>query len=229
MASGFPIKLSWLFFLAFIFSQKTIWENAEDFIDIHFEPDDDLTSNYSQRIRVVPVDKHEHWQQKLQLENNHFHFGWRIDKPSSSESIQNSKAFAVTRIKSYQIILGNTRVQTGNSLLFGSDYSLIKSPYSLGSLGKLRWKISPYLGSKTSSNPQGLFLLRDNEKIDFFTGYEKSNLYSGFRFQAKNQTVVLSGFFPKNDSYSVSTSYQYVIGYLNISSKSAFHSSSFAQ
>ena len=43
-------KFFWLIFLSLPFSQENIWENAEDFIQSYFEPEEFYSSDYIQRI-----------------------------------------------------------------------------------------------------------------------------------------------------------------------------------
>ena len=43
------------------FPQEKIWENAEEFIQTHFEPDDEFPTNYFHRIRMVPDENDEKW------------------------------------------------------------------------------------------------------------------------------------------------------------------------
>ena len=167
-------KFFWLIFLSLPFSQENIWENAEDFIQSYFEPEEFYSADYVQRIRIIPNGNNENWQQKIRLENDRFKMGWRIDKSSYAEFIQNRKGYLSVQAKDYNIIIGNARIQTGNSLLFGSDYNSIKSSGNLLSPGKIRWKISPYLGSETSSNPEGVFILKKTSGTNYYMGVEKS-------------------------------------------------------
>ena len=172
-------KFFWLFFLSLPFSQENIWENAEDFIQSYFEPEEFYSADYVQRIRIIPNGNNENWQQKIRLENDRFKMGWRIDKSSYAEFIQNRKGYLSVQANDYNIIIGNARIQTGNSLLFGSDYNSIKSSGNLLSPGKIRWKISPYLGSETSSNPRGVFILKKTSGTNYYMGVEKSAFSSG--------------------------------------------------
>ena len=82
-------KFFWLFFLSLPFSQENIWENAEDFIQSYFEPEEFYSADYIQRIRIIPNGNNENWQQKILFENDRFKVGCRIDKSSSAEFIQN--------------------------------------------------------------------------------------------------------------------------------------------
>ena len=77
-------KFFWLIFLSLTFSQENIWENAEDFIQSYFEPEEFYSTDYVQRIRIIPNGNNENWQQKIRLENDRFKIGWRIDKSSYS-------------------------------------------------------------------------------------------------------------------------------------------------
>ena len=54
-----------------------------------------------------------------------------MDKSAYTEAIQNKKGSLSVQSKEYNIILGNARIQTGNSLLFGSEYNNIKSSGNL--------------------------------------------------------------------------------------------------
>ena len=36
------------------FSQENLWESAEEFIQTHYEPDEEYSTNYSHRIRMIP-------------------------------------------------------------------------------------------------------------------------------------------------------------------------------
>ena len=126
-----PFKLLWLSLLTITFSQENIWENAEDFIQSYFEPEEFYSSDYIQRIRIIPNGNNENWQQKILFENDRFKMGWRIDKSSYAEFIQNRKGYLSVQANNYNVIIGNARIQTGNSLLFGSDYNSIKSSGNL--------------------------------------------------------------------------------------------------
>ena len=77
-----PFKLLWLSLLTITFSQENIWENAEDFIQSYFEPEEFYSSDYIQRIQIIPNGNNENWQQKILFENDRFKMGWRIDKSS---------------------------------------------------------------------------------------------------------------------------------------------------
>ena len=57
-------KLLWLSLLTITFSQENIWENAEDFIQSYFEPEEFYSADYVQRIRIIPNGNNENWQQK---------------------------------------------------------------------------------------------------------------------------------------------------------------------
>ena len=122
-----PFKIIWLFLLTLPYSQENIWKNAEDFIQSYFEPEEFHSANYVQRIRIIPNGSDENWQQQNQLENDGFQLVWRMDKSSSTEFPQNRKGYLFVQANQYNIIIGNARIQTGNSLLFGSDYNSIKS------------------------------------------------------------------------------------------------------
>ena len=41
-------KFFWLIFLSLPFSQENIWENAEDFIQSYFEPEEFYSADYVQ-------------------------------------------------------------------------------------------------------------------------------------------------------------------------------------
>ena len=112
-------KFFWLIFLSLPFSQENIRENAEDFIQSYFEPEEFYSADYVQRIRIIPNGNNENWQQKIRLENDRFKMGWRIDKSSYAEFFQNRKEYLSVQAKDYNIIIGNAPIQTGNSLLFG--------------------------------------------------------------------------------------------------------------
>ena len=43
-------------------SQENIWENADEFIQTHYEPDEEYSTNYFHRIRMVPDENDEKWQ-----------------------------------------------------------------------------------------------------------------------------------------------------------------------
>ena len=57
------------------FPQEKIWENAEEFIQIHYEPDEEYSTNYSHRIRIILDGNDEKWQQKIHWENKQFQLG----------------------------------------------------------------------------------------------------------------------------------------------------------
>ena len=121
-----------------------------------------------------------------------------MDKTSHTESIQNRKGYLTTNIYGHNFILGNVRIQIGNSLLFGSDYNSIKSSGSILSPGKIRWKISPYLGSETSSNPAGIFVLKNKGETNYYIGGDSFSLSSGLRINEKIVNSIAVGYLPKD-------------------------------
>ena len=139
--------------------------------------------------------------------------GWRIDKSSYTESIQNRKGYLSTYIYGHEFIIGNIRIQTGNSLLFGSGYNSIKSSGSILSPGKIRWKISPYLGSKTSSNPAGIFVLKNKGETNYYIGRDHSSLSSGIRINRKIVNIIAIGYLPKNDPPALSLRYSLKVNF----------------
>ena len=98
-------KFFWLIFLSLTFSQENIWENAEDFIQSYFEPEEFYSADYVQRIRIIPNGNNENWQQKIRLENDRFKMGWRIDKSSYAEFIQNKKSICLFRPRTTILLL----------------------------------------------------------------------------------------------------------------------------
>ena len=211
------------------FSQENIWENAEDFIQSYFEPEEFYSSYYIQRIRIIPNGNNENWQQKIRLGNNRFKMGWRIDKSSYAEFIQNRKGYLSVQANDYNIIIGNARIQTGNSLLFGSDYNSIKSSGNLLSPGKIRWKISPYLGSETSSNPGGVFILKKTSGTNYYMGVEKSAFSSGIYMSGEKMDGMLVGVLPKEGSLALSFSYHLKNNFVHFSGETAIKSNEVAQ
>ena len=99
-------------------SQENIQENAEEFIQTHYEPDEEYSTNYSHRIRMIPDGNDEKLQQKIHWENKQFHLGWRMDKTSHTESIQNRKGYLTTNIYGHNFILGNVRIQIRRVYLY---------------------------------------------------------------------------------------------------------------
>ena len=211
------------------FPQENIWENAEEFIQTQFEPDEEFPTNYFHRIRMVPDENDEKWQQKIHWENSQFQLDWRIDKSSNTKSIQNRKGYLSTYIYRHEFIIGNTRIQTGNSLLFCGDYNSIKSSGSILSPGKIRWKISPYLGSEISSNPAGIFVLKNKGKTNYYIGGDYSSLSSGIRINGKIVNSIAIGYLPKNGPPALSLSYLFKAGDFRFSGETAIQSKSFAQ
>ena len=222
-------KFFWLIFLSLPFSQENIWENAEDFIQSYFEPEEFYSADYVQRIRIIPNGNNENWQQKIRLENDRFKMGWRIDKSSYAEFIQNRKGYLSVQANDYNIIIGNARIQTGNSLLFGSDYNSIKSSGNLLSPGKIRWKISPYLGSETSSNPGGVFILKKTSGTNYYMGVEKSAFSSGIYMSGEKMDGMLVGVLPKEGSLALSLSYHLKNNFVHFSGETAIKSNEVAQ
>jgi len=51
--------------------------------------------------------------------------------------------------------------------------------------GKIRWKILPYLGSETSSNPAGIFILKKTNRTNYYMGVETSAVSSGVYITGK--------------------------------------------
>ena len=222
-------KFFWLIFLSLPFSQENIWENAEDFIQSYFEPEEFYSADYVQRIRIIPNGNNENWQQKILLGNNRFKMGWRIDKSSYAEFIQNRKGYLSVQANDYNIIIGNARIQTGNSLLFGSDYNSIKSSGNLLSPGKIRWKISPYLGSETSSNPGGVFILKKTSGTNYYMGVEKSAFSSGIYLSGEKLDGMLVGVLPKEGSLALSLSYHLKNNFVHFSGGTAIKYNEVAQ
>ncbi|MDP7026939.1 MAG: hypothetical protein QF380_00860 [Candidatus Marinimicrobia bacterium] len=211
------------------FSQENIWKNAEDFNQNSFEPEEDSSSNYFQRIRIIPNGNNENWQQKIQVENNLIQLGLRIDKSSYLESIQNRKAYLSVKTGQYNIIIGNAHIQTGNYLLYGSDYNSIKSPGNLLSPGKIRWNISHYLGSETSSNPTGLFILNNTKSANYFMGLENSTVSYGIHKTWEIVNAMFVGAFPKGRGLTLSLSYQLKNNSIQCSGETALKSNKVAQ
>jgi len=224
-----PFKIIWLFLLTLLCSQENIWENAEDFIQSYFEPEEFHSANYVQRIRIIPNGSGENWPQKIQLENDSFQMGWRIDKSSSTEFPQNRKGYLSIQATKYNIIIGNARIQTGNSLLFGRDYNNIKSFGNLLSPGKIRWKILPYLGSETSSNPAGIFILKKTNRTNYYMGVETSAVSSGVSITGKSLDGMLGGVLPKEGSFALSLSYHLKNNFVQFSGETAIKSNEVAQ
>ena len=224
-----PFKIIWLFLLTSPYSQENIWKNAEDFIQSYFEPEEFHSANYVQRIRIIPNGSDENWQQKIQLENDSFQMGWRMDKSSSTEFPQNRKGYLFVQANQYNIIIGNARIQTGNSLLFGSDYNSIKSFGNLLSPGKIRWKFSPYLGSETSSNPRGVFILKKTSGTKYYMGVAKSAFSSGIYMSGEKMDGMLVGVLPKEGSLALSLSYHLKNNLVHFSGETAIKSNEVAQ
>ena len=154
--------------------------------------------------------------------------GWRIDKSSYTESIQNRKGYLSTYIYRHEFIIGNIRIQTGNSLLFGSDYNSIKSSGSILSPGKIRWKILPYLELETSSNPAGIFVLKNKGETNYYIGRDHSSLSSGIRINGKIVNSIAVGYLPKKGSPGLSLSYLIKAGDFHVSEETAIQSKSVA-
>ncbi|MBC8256458.1 MAG: hypothetical protein H8E85_04035 [Candidatus Marinimicrobia bacterium] len=210
-------------------SQENIWENAEDFIQSYFEPEEFYYADYVQRLRIIPNGNNENWQQKFLLENDRFQLGWRMDKSSSTELVQNKKGYLSVRANDYNIIIGNARIQTGNSLLFGSDYNSMKSFGNLLSPGKIRWNISPYLGSETSSNPGGIFILNNINRTKYYVGVESSAISSGMYIKGKSLDGMLVAVLPKEGSLGLSVSYHLKNNFVQFSGETALKSNEVAQ
>ena len=224
-----PFKFFWLIYLTLSFPQDNIWKNAEDFIQSSFEPEEFYSANYIQRIRIVPNGNDENWQQKIQLENERLQLGFRMDKTSFSESVHNRKGFVSFQSNEYNFILGNTRIQTGNSLLFGSDYNSIKSPGNLLSPGKIRWKISPYLGSEFSSNQAGITILKNTEIANYYFSVDNSALSTGIRKTGERLNAILIGVMPKEGAFALSFSYHLTNNSVQFSGETALKSNMLAQ
>ncbi len=229
MVLKLPFKFFWLILLNILFPQENIWENAEDFIQSYFEPEEFYSADYVQRIRIIPNGNNENWQQKIQLENDRFQLGWRMDKSSSTEFAQNRKGYLSIQTNDYNIIIGNARIQTGNSLLFGNDYNSIKSFGNLLSPGKIRWKISPYLGSETSSNPGGVFILKNTTRANYYMGVETSAVSSGMYMTGKSLDGMLVAVLPKEGSLGLSISYHLKNNFVQFSGETAIISNEVAQ
>ena len=75
MALRLAFNFCFIILSTWIFSQESIWENAEEFIQIYFEPDEEYSDNYSHRIRMIPDGNDEKWQQKIHWENKQFQLG----------------------------------------------------------------------------------------------------------------------------------------------------------
>ena len=152
-----------------------------------------------------------------------------MDKTSHTESIQNRKGYLTTNIYGHNFILGNVRIQIGNSLLFGSDYNNIKSSCSILSPGKIRWKISPYSGSETNSNPVGIFILKNKGETNYYIQGDYSSFSSGIRINGKIVNSIAFGYLHKKSSPGPSLSYLIKAGDLRFSRETAIQSKSFAQ
>ncbi len=229
MALKFAFNFSIIFLSTWIFSQESIWENAEEFIQTYFEPEEEYFDNYSHRIRMIPDGNDEKWQQKIHWENNLFQLGLRIDKSAYTESIQNTKGYLAGNIYNHKIILGDTRIQIGNSLLFGGDYNNIKSSGSILSPGKIKWKISPFLGSETSSNPVGIFVLKNKKETNYYIGGDHSSISSGIRKNGEKISGIIVGYLPNNAPPALSLSYLFKAGDLRFSGETAIQTKNFAQ
>ena len=229
MALRLAFNFCFIILSTWIFTQEIIWENAEEFIQIYFEPDEEYSDNYSHRIRMIPDGNDEKWHQKIHWENNQFQLGWRMDNSSYTESIQNRKWYLAGNIYNHKIILGNARIQIGSSLLFGSDYNSIKSSESILSPGKIRWKISPYLGSETSSNPAGIIVLKNKGETNYYMGGNHSFLSSGIQKNGEKISGIIIGYLPNNSPPALSLSYIFKAGDLRFSGETAMQSKNFAQ
>ena len=113
--------------------------------------------------------------------------------------------------------------------MFGSDYNSIKSYGSILSPGKIRWKISPYLGSETSSNPAGIFVLKNKGETNYYIGRDHSSLSSGIRINRKIVNIIAIGYLSKNGPPALSSSYLFKAGDFRFSGETAIQLKSFAQ
>jgi hypothetical protein len=152
-----------------------------------------------------------------------------MDNSGYTESIQNRKGYLAGNIYNHKIILGNARIQIGNSLLFGSDYNSIKSSESILSPGKIRWKISPYLGSETSSNPAGIIVLKNKGETNYYIGGNHSSLSSGIQKNGEKISGIIVWHLPNNSPSALSLSYIFKAGDLRFSGETAMQSKNFAQ
>ena len=93
----------------------------------------------------------------------------------------------------------------------------------------IRWKISPYLGSETSSNPAGIFVLKNKGETNYYIGGDYSSLSSGIRINGKIVNSIAVGYLPKKGSPGLSLSYLIKACDLRFSGETAIQSKSFAQ
>ena len=197
MVSEFLFRITLFIFLSGISSQENIWQDAEEFIQVFFEFEEDADARYFHRIRMVPKENDETWQQKIMWDHEKYKLGFRMDKTFKSTAISNRKGYFLTRLNTHTLFLGNSRLQIGNSLLFGSPYNSIRSPEGLLSCAKIRWKISPYMNPETIKNPKLLILLKEGRDFRYHAGLDNQALSTSLFIKRKKFTLIYAGYFQK--------------------------------
>ncbi len=159
----YPLHLSSsiLCIISFLWTDNFI-PSSEDYIDLDYEPVENIHSSFLYRARTINKDGRDIWHQKMVYSFNEVQLGLRMDKSIDTHQFNNQKFFLTGNFNGYDFKVGSLRFQSGNGLLLGSDYATIKSPSNPASLGKVHWKTGTYLGAASYYNPVGVMVEKEN-------------------------------------------------------------------